>query len=128
MLAGTLTLLCWKIGVSQASDFYLCGPLHSCRICAMGCETGRLAECAHGNLQFSRGYYPWGRRVFIPPPRAARIWPLGPLRAADYRRLGRNSSLLELAEACDVRSNGRAEPESAACMTGLIDGSITWLP
>ena len=29
-----------RIGVSQGSDFYLCGPTRSCRICAMGCETG----------------------------------------------------------------------------------------
>ena len=42
------TALLEKIGVSQGSDFYLCGPSsHSCRTCAMGCETGMVRrECA----------------------------------------------------------------------------------
>src|SRR6202161_559430 len=41
MLPGTLTRLCWRELVYHRVVTSICVvPLHSCRICAMGCETG----------------------------------------------------------------------------------------
>ena len=55
------TALLEKIGVPQGSDFYLCGPSSFLQNYArwaakLGCAR---RECAHGNLRFSRGDYPW---------------------------------------------------------------------
>src|SRR4051794_23225184 len=41
MLPGTLTQLCWRESECYGIANSICvAPLHSCRICAMGCETG----------------------------------------------------------------------------------------
>ena len=41
MLPGTLTQLCWRESECHEIVTSICaGPLHSCRTCAMGCETG----------------------------------------------------------------------------------------
>ena len=75
-----------RIGVSQGSDFYLCGPIfilaeYARWAAKLGCAR---RECAHGNLRFSRGYYSWygaGCSHSSPATRAARIWPPSLIRA-----------------------------------------------
>jgi ferredoxin-NADP reductase len=55
------TALPEKIGVSQGSDFYMCGPTSFLGNMRDGLRSlgGALRKCAHGNLRCSRVYYPW---------------------------------------------------------------------
>ena len=130
------TALLERIGVSQGSDFYLCGPLHSCRICAMGCETGACSPgmCTRKSSVLSRAITPGMAQVVHTPhlPQG----PPGSGPPVSFARSGitaawdpKFASLLELAEACDVpvRWSCRAGV-CHTCMTGLIGGSIIYNP
>ena len=80
------TALLERIGVSQSSDFYLCGPIfipakYARWAARLGCAR---RECAHGNLRFSRCHYAGygaGCSHSSPATRAARIWPPSLIRA-----------------------------------------------
>ena len=82
-----------KIGVSQGSDFYLCGPPSFLQNMRDGLRNWGVArrECAHGNLRFSRSNYAGhgaGCSHSSSATRAAWIRPLSLIRAQrDYRRL-----------------------------------------
>jgi hypothetical protein len=62
------TALLDNIGVSRNSDFYLCAHLHSCRTCAMGCETGVCSRrmCTRKSLVLSMLLPLVWRRLFTP--------------------------------------------------------------
>jgi hypothetical protein len=108
-----------KIGVSQGSDFYLCGPLHSCRICAMGCETGVCwpGMCTRKSSGLSRLLPLVWRRLFtlltchkdrpdLAPQSHSRVAGLPPLGI-------RNSgACLNWRKRVTFRSDGRAGLES----------------
>jgi len=125
-----------KIGVSQSSDFYLCGPssfLQNMRDNLRG--WGVHAENVHtevfGGLD---GITPGMARVdhvpHVPPG------PTGSGPAVSFARSGittawdpKYQSLLELAEACDVPVKWSCRTGVChTCMTGLIGGSVTYNP
>src|SRR6202167_5464041 len=57
MLPGTLTQLCWReLACHRAVTSICVAPLHSCRICAMGCETGVCSQgmCTRKSSVLSR--------------------------------------------------------------------------
>jgi ferredoxin-NADP reductase/MOSC domain-containing protein YiiM len=130
------TALLEKIGVSEGSDFYLCGPSSFLQSMRDGLRNwGVLAEHVHteifGELEsITPGmaqvdhtpHLPQGPPGSGPPVSFARSG----ITAAWDRKF---ASLLELAEACDVpvRWSCRAGV-CHTCMTGLIGGSITYNP
>jgi ferredoxin-NADP reductase len=130
------TPLLEKIGVSQSSDFYLCGPSSFLQNMRNGLRNlGVLAENVHTEIfgvleSITPGmaqvvhtpHLPQGRPGYGPPVSFARS---GITAAWDPKFV----SLLELAEACDVpvRWSCRAGV-CHTCMTGLIGGSITYNP
>jgi ferredoxin-NADP reductase/MOSC domain-containing protein YiiM len=130
------TALLERIGVSQGSDFYLCGPTSFLQNMCDGLRTwGVLAGNVHreifGSLEaitpgmaqaIHTPHLPKGPPGFGPPVAFARS---GITAAWDPKF----RSLLELAEACDVpvRWSCRAGV-CHTCMTGLIGGSITYNP
>jgi ferredoxin-NADP reductase/MOSC domain-containing protein YiiM len=125
-----------RIGVSQGSEFYLCGPpsfLHTMRD---GLGTwGVLAENVHTEIFGSlEGITPGMARVDHTPH-----LPPGPPRSGppvSFARSGitaawdpRFGSLLELAEACDVPVSWSCRTGVChTCMTGLVGGSIIYNP
>jgi ferredoxin-NADP reductase/MOSC domain-containing protein YiiM len=125
-----------KIGVSQGSDFYLCGPssflqnmcdgLRNWGVLAGNVHTeifGALESITPGMAQVVHTpHLPQGPPGSGPPVSFARSG----ITAAWDPKFG---SLLELAEACDVpvRWSCRAGV-CHTCMTGLIGGSITYNP
>jgi ferredoxin-NADP reductase/MOSC domain-containing protein YiiM len=130
------TALLEKIGVSQGSDFYLCGPssflqnmrdgLGNWGVPAGNVHTeifGSLEAITPGMAQVDRApHLPQGPPGSGPPVSFARSG----ITAAWDPKFG---SLLELAEACDVpvRWSCRAGV-CHTCMTGLISGSIVYNP
>jgi ferredoxin-NADP reductase/MOSC domain-containing protein YiiM len=130
------TALLVKLGVLQASDFYLCGPssflqnmregLRSWGVLAGNVHTeifGSLEAITPGMAQVVHTpHLPQGRPGSGPPVSFARS---GVTAAWDPKF----ASLLELAEACDVpvRWSCRAGV-CHTCMTGLIGGSIVYNP
>jgi len=125
-----------RIGVSQGSDFYLCGPssflqnmrdgLRNWGVLAGNVHTetfGSLEAITPGMAQVVHTpHLPQGPPGSGPPVSFARSG----ITAAWDRKF---ASLLELAEACDVpvRWSCRAGV-CHTCMTGLIGGSITYNP
>src|SRR5580693_3658866 len=125
-----------RIGVSQGSDFYLCGPpsflknmcdgLRDWGVPAGDVHTevfGSLEAITPGMAQVDHApHLPQGPPGSGPPVSFARSG----ITAAWDRRF---ASLLELAEACDVpvRWSCRAGV-CHTCMTGLIGGSIIYSP
>jgi ferredoxin-NADP reductase/MOSC domain-containing protein YiiM len=125
-----------RIGVSQGSDFYLCGPssflqnmrdgLRNWGVLAENVQTeifGALESITPGMVRVDHTpHLPQGPPGSGPPVSFARSG----ITAAWDPKFG---SLLELAEACDipVRWSCRAGV-CHTCITGLISGSITYNP
>jgi ferredoxin-NADP reductase/MOSC domain-containing protein YiiM len=130
------TALLEKIGVSQGSDFYLCGPssflqnmrdgLRNWGVLAGNVHTeifGALEAITPGMAQVVHTpHLPQGPPGSGPPVSFARS---GITAAWD----GKFASLLELAEACDVPVRWSCRSGVChTCMTGLIGGSIIYNP
>jgi ferredoxin-NADP reductase/MOSC domain-containing protein YiiM len=130
------TALLERIGVSQASGFYLCGPSSFLQNMRDGLRNwGVLAENVHteifGSLEaITPGmgqvdhtpHLPQGPSGSGPPVSFARSG----ITAAWDRKF---ASLLELAEACDVPVRWSCRTGVChTCMTGLIGGSISYNP
>ena len=130
------TAMLERIGVSQGSDFYLCGPpsfLQSMRD-GLG-KWGVLAGNVHTEIFGSLEAITPGMAQVVHTPRP----PQGPPGAGppvSFARSGitaawdsKFASLLELAEACDVSVRWSCRIGVChTCMTGLIDGSIAYNP
>src|SRR5580700_6985506 len=130
------TALLEKIGVSQGSDFYLCGPSSFLQNMRDGLRNwGVLAENVHTEI--------FGSFEAITPGMAQVVHtlhlPQGPPGSGppvSFARSGittawdpKFASLLELAEACDVPVKWSCRIGVChTCMTGLIDGSIVYNP
>ncbi len=130
------TALLERIGVSQGSDFYLCGPssflqdmrdgLRNWGVLAGNVHTeifGSLEAITPGMAQVDHTpHQPQGPPGSGPPVSFARSG----ITAAWDPKL---ASLLELAEACDVPVRWSCRTGVChTCMTGLIAGSITYNP
>jgi ferredoxin-NADP reductase/MOSC domain-containing protein YiiM len=130
------TALLERIGVSQGSDFYLCGPssflqdmrdgLRNWAVLAENVHTeifGSLEAITPGMAQVDHTPHPpQGPPGSGPPVSFARS---GITAAWDPKF----ASLLELAEACDVPVRWSCRIGVChTCMTGLIDGSIIYNP
>ena len=130
------TKLIEKIGVSRSSDFYLCGPasflqnmrngLQEWGVPAANVHTeifGSLEAITPGMAQTNHTpHLPQGPAGTGPPVSFARS---GIIAAWDPKF----RSLLELAEACDIPVRWSCRTGVChTCMTGLIDGSITYNP
>lgn len=130
------TALLQKIGVSQGSDFYLCGPtsflqnmrdgLRDWGVLAGNVHTeifGALESITPGMAQVVHTpHLPQGAPGSGPPVAFARSG----ITAAWDPKYG---SLLEMAEACDVPVRWSCRTGVChTCMTGLIGGSITYDP
>jgi ferredoxin-NADP reductase/MOSC domain-containing protein YiiM len=130
------TALLMRIGVSQGSDFYLCGPSSFLQNMRDGLRNwGVLAENVHTEIFGSlEGITPGMAQVVRTPHLPQGLPGSGP--PVSFARSGitaawdpKFASLLELAEACDVpvRWSCRAGV-CHTCMTGLIGGSIIYNP
>jgi ferredoxin-NADP reductase/MOSC domain-containing protein YiiM len=130
------TALLEKIGVSQGSDFYLCGPssflqnmrdgLRNWGVLAGNVHTeifGSLEAITPGMAQVDHTpHLPQGPPGSGPPISFARSG----ITAAWDPKFG---SLLELAEACDVPVRWSCRTGVChTCVTGLIGGSIIYNP
>jgi len=125
-----------KIGVSQNSDFYLCGPSSFLQNMRDGLrDWGVLAENVHTEVFGAlEGITPGMARAdhtpHLPPG------PPGSGPSVSFARSGitvawdrRFGSLLELAEACDVPVRWSCRTGVChTCMTGLISGSLRYQP
>ena len=130
------TALLERIGVSKASDFYLCGPSSFLENMGDGLGNwGVLAGNVHreifGSLEaITPGMAQVVHNPHLPPG------PPGSGPAVSFARSGitatwdpKFASLLELAEACDVPVRWSCRTGVChTCMTGLIGGSITYNP
>jgi ferredoxin-NADP reductase/MOSC domain-containing protein YiiM len=125
-----------RIGVSQGSDFYLCGPSSFLQNMRDGLRNwGVLTENVHTEIFGSLEAITPGMSQVIHTPHLPQGAP-GSGPAVSFARSGitaawdpKFGSLLELAEACDVpvRWSCRAGV-CHTCMTGLIGGSILYNP
>jgi ferredoxin-NADP reductase len=130
------TALLEKIGVSQGSDFYLCGPssflqnmrdgLRNWGVLAGDVHTeifGSLDDITPGMAQVDHTpHLPQGPPGSGPPISFARSG----ITAAWDPKFG---SLLELAEACDIPVRWSCRTGVChTCVTGLIGGSIIYNP
>jgi ferredoxin-NADP reductase/MOSC domain-containing protein YiiM len=125
-----------RIGVSQGSDFYLCGPSSFLQSMRDGLRNwGVLAEKVHTEIFGSLEAITPGMAQVVHTPHLP-PGPPGSGPAVSFARSGitaawdpKFASLLELAEACDVpvRWSCRAGV-CHTCMTGLIGGSIIYNP
>jgi ferredoxin-NADP reductase/MOSC domain-containing protein YiiM/ferredoxin len=125
-----------KIGVSQSSDFYLCGPPSFLRNIQDGLrDWGVLAGNVHTEIFGSLEAITPGMAPVVHTPHLPQGAP-GSGPAVSFARSGiapawdpKFGSLLELAEACDVPVRWSCRIGVChTCMTGLIDGSITYNP
>jgi ferredoxin-NADP reductase len=130
------TALLEKIGVSQGSDFYLCGPssfLQNMRdgLGNWGVHPGNVHTEIFGSLEaITPGMAQVVHTPHLPPG------PPGSGPPVSFARSGitvpwdqKFASLLELAEACDVPVRWSCRTGVChTCMTGLISGSITYTP
>jgi ferredoxin-NADP reductase/MOSC domain-containing protein YiiM len=130
------TALLERIGVSQGSDFYLCGPTSFLQSMRDGLRNwgvlagnvhmeifGALESITPGMAQVAHTpHLPQGPPGSGPPVSFARS---GITAAWDPKF----ASLLELAEACDVPVRWSCRTGVChTCMTGLIGGSIVYNP
>jgi ferredoxin-NADP reductase len=130
------TALLERVGVSQSSDFYLCGPPSFLQNMRDGLRTwGVLAENVHTEIFGSLEAITPGMAEVVHTPHL----PQGPPASGppvSFARSGitaawdpKFASLLELAEACDVPVRWSCRTGVChTCMTGLISGSITYDP
>jgi ferredoxin-NADP reductase/MOSC domain-containing protein YiiM len=125
-----------RIGVSQISDFYLCGPSLFLQSVSVGLQDwGVLAENIHTEIfgalaGITPGMAPVDHTPHQPqgPPGSGPSvsFSRSEITVAWDRKFG---SLLELAEACDVPVRWACRTGVChTCMTGLIGGSITYQP
>jgi len=130
------TALLEKIGVSQGSDFYLCGPTSFLQNMRDGLGNwGVLAGNVHTEIFGSLGAITPGMAQVVHTPRQPEGL-LGSGPPVSFARSGitaawdkKFASLLELAEACDVPVRWSCRTGVChTCMTGLIAGSITYNP
>ncbi len=130
------TALLEKIGVSRNSDFYLCGPPSFLQNMRDGLRTwGVLAGNVHTEIFGSLEAITPGMAQVIHTPHVPQ-GPPGSGPPVSFARSGitaawdpKFASLLELAEACDVPVRWSCRTGVChTCMTGLIDGSITYNP
>src|SRR5215469_9158201 len=130
------TALLERIGVSKASDFYLCGP--SSFLENMGDGLGKwgvLAGNVHTEIFGSLEAITPGMAQVVHTPHLP-PGPPGSGPSVSFARSGitatwdpKFASLLELAEACDVPVRWSCRTGVChTCMTGLIGGSITYNP
>ncbi len=130
------TVLLETVGVSQDSDFYLCGPTSFLRSMLDGLRNwgvlagnvhteifGALESITPGMAQVAHTpHLPQGPPGSGPPVSFARS---GITVAWD----GKFASLLELAEACDVPVRWSCRTGVChTCITGLIGGSVNYNP
>src|SRR5580700_3454929 len=130
------TALLEKIGVSQDSDFYLCGPSSFLQNMRDGLQIwGVLAGNVHTEIFGSLESITPGMAQVVHTPHL----PQGPLASGppvSFARSGitaawdpKFGSLLELAEACDVPVRWSCRSGVChTCMTGLVGGSVTYNP
>jgi ferredoxin len=130
------TALLERIGVSENSDFYLCGPSSFLQNMRDGLRNwGVLAENVHTEIFGSlEGFTPGMEWVDHTPhlPQG----PPGSGPQVSFARSGINvawdrkfGSLLELAETCDVPVRWSCRTGVChTCITGLIEGSISYQP
>ena len=125
-----------KLGISQESDFYLCGPssfLQSMRdgLRSWGVPAERVHMEVFGELEaITPGMAQVDHHPRLPEG------PPGPGPQVSFARSGidvswdpKFSSLLELAEACDVPVRWSCRTGVChTCMTGLIGGQVTYSP
>jgi ferredoxin-NADP reductase/MOSC domain-containing protein YiiM len=125
-----------KIGVPQGSDFYLCGPTSFLQDMRDGLRNwGVLAGNVHTEIFGSLEAITPGMAQVVHTPHLPQ-GPPGSGPSVSFARSGittawdhKFASLLELAEACDVPVRWSCRIGVChTCMTGLIDGSITYNP
>jgi ferredoxin-NADP reductase/MOSC domain-containing protein YiiM len=130
------TALLKRIGVSEGSDFYLCGPSSFLQNMRDGLRNwGVLAGNVHteifGSLDsITPGLAQVDHTPHVPPG------PPGPGPQVSFARSGitaawdpKFTTLLELAEACDVPVRWSCRTGVChTCMAGLIGGSIVYNP
>jgi ferredoxin-NADP reductase/MOSC domain-containing protein YiiM len=125
-----------KIGVSQGSDFYLCGPTSFLQNMRDGLRNwGVLAGNVHTEIFGSLEAITPGMAQVVHTPHLPQGLP-GSGPPVSFARSGitaawdpKFASLLELAEACDVPVRWSCRTGVChTCMTGLIGGSINYNP
>ena len=130
------TALLERIGVSQGSDFYLCGPSSFLKNMRDGLRSwGVPAENVHTEIFGALESITPGMAQVDHTPHLPQ-GPPGPGPAVSFARSGitvawdpKFASLLELAEACDVPVRWSCRTGVChTCMTGLISGSISYNP
>jgi ferredoxin-NADP reductase/MOSC domain-containing protein YiiM len=130
------TALLERIGVSQTSDFYLCGPPSFLQNMRDGLQKwGVLPGNVHTEIFGSLETITPGMAQVVHTPHLPQ-GPPGSGPPVSFARSGitaawdpRFASLLELAEACDVPVRWSCRTGVChTCMTGLIGGSITYNP
>jgi ferredoxin-NADP reductase/MOSC domain-containing protein YiiM len=130
------TALLERIGVSQGSDFYLCGPPSFLQSMSDGLRSwGVLAGNLHMEIFGSLKAITPGMAQVAHTPHLPQ-GPPGSGPPVSFTRSGITAawdpkfrSLLELAEACDVPVRWSCRIGVChTCMTGLIDGSIVYNP
>ena len=125
-----------KIGVSQGSDFYLCGPTSFLQSMRDGLRNwGVLADNVHTEIFGSLDAITPGMAQVVhtphPPPGPAGSGPPVSFARSGITAAwdGKFASLLELAEACDVPVRWSCRIGVChTCMTGLVDGSVIYNP
>jgi ferredoxin-NADP reductase len=130
------TALLERIGVSEGSDFYLCGPPAFLQNMRDGLRSwGVLADNVHTEIFGSLEAITPGVAQFVHTPHLPQ-GPPGSGPPVSFARSGitaawdpKFGSLLELAEACDVPVRWSCRTGVChTCMTDLIDGSIIYNP
>jgi ferredoxin-NADP reductase/MOSC domain-containing protein YiiM len=130
------TALLERIGVSRDSDFYLCGPTSFLQSTGDGLRNlGVLAGNVHTEIFGALESITPGMAQVVHTPHLPQ-GPPGSGPPVSFARSGittawdrKFSSLLELAEACDVPVRWSCRIGVChTCMTGLIDGSIIYNP
>jgi ferredoxin-NADP reductase/MOSC domain-containing protein YiiM len=130
------TALLQRIGVSKDGDFYLCGPPSFLQDMRDGLRNwGVLAGNVHTEVFGSLESITPGMAQVVHTPHSPQ-GPPGSGPPVSFARSGitvpwdpKFRSLLELAEACDVPVRWSCRTGVChTCMTGLIDGSVTYNP
>ena len=130
------TALLGRIGVSQGSDFYLCGPSSFLQNMLDGLRNwGVLPGNVHTEVFGSLEAITPGMAQVAHTPHLPQ-GPPGSGPSISFARSGitaawdpKFASLLELAEACDVPVRWSCRTGVChTCMTGLIGGSVTYAP
>ena len=130
------TALLERIGVSQSSDFYLCGPSSFLQNMLNGLQNwgvpaGNVHTEIFGSLEgITPGMAQVGQTPHVPPGTPGSGPPVSFARSGITAAWDpKFASLLELAEACDIPVRWSCRTGVChTCMTGLISGSIVYNP